>query len=147
MNNIVLDKTYIAELPVQASSTAQQVFFPVLQNLDRKLTTGIQTYNATFFGKSQAGNTLAPQNLIACSYLNLVVGDVNQIWNMPLQDFQVQYYNGQPSVPFLFEFNNLPIIWAKSYVYISDTSQIPGSSCVFMFNIHYTDVPVPVTNK
>jgi hypothetical protein len=145
MNNVVYDKTYIAEITIPQSSTASQFLFPVLQNLDRKLTTGIQTYSVSLLTKTPAQAIPANNALLAVSYLNLIVGDVNQIWNLPLIDLLTNVNPTGAVVynPFSVEFNNLPIIWAKSFVTVADISKISGAQAeAFIFNIKYSDIPV-----
>lgn len=141
MNHIIVDKTYTVELPVPASSTGQQIYFPILQVLDRKLTQGVDTYNVADVPKSPSNVALASAALLSVSFLNLVVGDVQQIWNLPLKQLIPLANNAAAGSfsPYAYEFNNLPIIWAKSYVFIADITQIPATASVFLFNIKYTD--------
>ncbi len=141
MNHIIVDKTYTVELLIPASSTTQQVYFPILQVLDRKLTQGMDTYNVADIPKSPSNVALASAGLLAVSFLNLVVGDVQQIWNLPLKQLVPLANNAAANSysPYAYEFQNLPIIWAKSYVFIADTTQIAGTPAVFLFNIKYTD--------
>ena len=141
MNIIVLDKTYIAEFPtISGGNPQQQVFFPVLNNLDGKITQGIETYSVSVISKTLAGATLANDALLACSYLFLIVGDVNQIWGIPLSNLMtIQKLGATPNyVPYVVELNNLKVIWAKSYVFVADTTKLVAGEN-FMFNIKYAD--------
>lgn len=141
MNNIVLDKTYTVEIPIPASSTAQQIFFPIIQVLDGKYTQGISTYSILTLLKTPSGAALANDPLVKSTYLTLVMGDVNQIWNIPLVDLITVNINtvAVPHNPYAIEMNNLKIIWAKSYVFIADITKIAGSAESFFFNIKYAD--------
>lgn len=143
MNIEILDKTYFAEIPVPASSTAQQFFFPTLNNLDGKFTQGISSYPVALMAKSVAKNALVNNALFESSFLNLFVGDVNQFWNIPLIDFVTVRSSLSTDTfgynPFAMEFNNLQIIWAKSFVFVTDTATIAASVETFVFNIKYTD--------
>lgn len=146
MNNIIIDKSYLVEVPVVKSSTSQIIYFPILQNLDGKLTQGISTYSITNLLKSPTNIPLANDNLLKSSYLMLIQGDVNQVWNIPLVDL-ITVHNDSGTVPhndFAIELDNLRIIWAKSYVFIADVSTISGAQNEsFVFNIKYIDDPNP----
>jgi hypothetical protein len=143
MNIIVLDKTYMTQFPVAnpGGGTSQQVLFPTLQNLDGKITQGLRTYSPSVIAKTPGNVALANDALIACAFVNLFVGDVNQIWNIPMSDLMVNQKSGGVAnafVPFHTEFNNLKIIWAKSFVFIADiTTIVAGQN--FLFNILYAD--------
>lgn len=143
MNIELLDKTYFAEIPIGASNTAQQYLFPTLNNLDGKFTQGIETYSVDLLTKSPGGATPANNNLLKCSYLVLFMGDVQQLWNIPLINLITTRNALATSTmafnPFAVELNNLRVIWAKSYVYVADTSKIAGAAESFVFNIKFTD--------
>jgi len=144
MNNIIVDKSYNVELLVAQSSTSQQIYFPILQVLDNKVTQGIETYNILDVLKSVNNVALANIALLQVSYLNLVVGDIQQIWNFPLVSL-INVRTGSTGAGSVFngycnELNNLKIIWAKSYVFISDVTKISAAQNeAFVFNVKYTD--------
>ncbi len=143
MNIEVLDKSYFAEIPIQASSTANQYFFPTLNNLDGKFTQGIRTYPVAAMTKSPAGATPANNALVNVSFLKLYVGNDVEYDTLPLMDL-VTVRNSLGTAtwvynPFAIEFNNKKIIWAKSYVFVADTSLIAGAAESFVFNILYSD--------
>jgi hypothetical protein len=148
MNIVVLDKTYMTEFPVAnpGGGTSQQVLFPTLQNLDGKITQGLSTYSPSVISKTPGNNTPANDALIRCSYVNLFVGDENQIWNIPMSELMtIQRNNATPVaggtqnfVPYKIEFNNLKFIWAKSFVFIGDITTIVAGE-FFLFNILYAD--------
>ncbi len=129
-------------MPIVPSSTGQQIFFPQINVLDGKLITGIETFIPEINPKTPGNVALANSDLISVSYLNLVVGDVQQIWNLPLLkvlNVNNQFTTGVGSSLFNVEFNNLKIIWAKSYIFIADVSKIAATAESFMFNISYSD--------
>jgi len=144
MNNIIVDKSYNVELLVAQSSTSQQIYFPIIQVLDNKVTQGIETYNILDVLKSVNNVALANIALLQVSYLNLVVGDIQQIWNFPLVSL-INVRTGSTGAGSVFngycnELNNLKIIWAKSYVFISDVTKISAAQNeAFVFNVKYTD--------
>jgi hypothetical protein len=115
-----------------------------LQNLDGKLTAGIETFPPTIVTKTPSGATPANLALLQCSYLNLVMGDTQQIWNMPLVKFIQTVFPGSTTIPktdYAIEFNNLKIIWAKCYVFVADITKIAASAESFVFNLSYIDNP------
>lgn len=142
MNNIIIEKTYSVEILVKAASTANQIFFPIIQVLDTKLTQGVETYDVATIPKAPSNTALVNSNLLNSSFLNLVVGDTQQIWNLPLRDL-VTVNNALGSIianPFAIEFDNLKIVWAKSYIYIADVTTISAvANQVYFFNIKYAD--------
>lgn len=143
MNNVILNKTYYQEVQVQPRTTAQQINFPIINYLDDKYMIGIETFSVTFTPKAVSGAPLANNNLLYSSYLTLVVGDVNWIWNIPLVKLiTVNNYSfsGVASSPFAIEFEYLRIEWSKSYIFIADVSTISTTQTEsFAFNIMYDD--------
>jgi hypothetical protein len=141
MNHVIINKTYTVELLVNGGSTSQRVYFPILQVLDRKLTQSIETFNVSVVPVSPSNVALAAAQLMNVAFLNLVVGDTEQITMLPLKKLININDNtaGTAFNPFAYEFDNLPIIWAKSYVFIADVTKIAVTNAVFLFNIAYTD--------
>ena len=145
MNIQVLDKSYLAEVQITGGSTSQQFNFPTLNNLDGKFTQGMSAYGVGAMPKAPSGSTVIGATLFNSCFVNLFVGDVDQYWNMPLNDFvtirnsasaSTVYYN-----PYAIEFNNVQIIWAKSFIFVADTSLLPaaGTNLVVPVLIKYTD--------
>lgn len=145
MNNVIVDKTYNFEILLPASSTAQQLSFPILQVLDKKLLQGIEMYSVDNVTKTPSNIALVPNAVLKCSYLNLYVGDVQQIWNLPLIDListrNATAAGTAPFNPFALEFNNLSVVWSKCYIFIADVTTIPVTNSSFMINVKYTDLP------
>jgi hypothetical protein len=146
MNIRVLNKTYMFEFAVAnvGGGTAQQVMFPVLQNLDGKITQGLDAYSVSMIPKTVGGNTLANDAMMKVSYVNLYVGEEDNYWNLPCSELMtIQNNSGAAGntanfVPFTTEFDNKKIIWAKSYVWIADPTKIvPGE--YFQFQIRFAD--------
>ena len=146
MNIRVLSKTYTFEFAVvnNAGGTAQQVMFPVLQNLDGKITQGMDAYSVSMIPITVGGNPLANDALMKVCYLNLYVGEENNFWNLPCSELMtIQNNTGAAGntanfVPFTTEFDNKKIIWAKSFVWIADpTKKVSGE--YFQFQIRYAD--------
>lgn len=143
MNIEILDKSYFCEVPVPASSTAQQFFFPTLNNLDGKYTQGISCYPVELMAVAPSKSPVASRLLMQSSFLQLFVGDEIRIYNIPLIDLITVRTSLSTAAfgsnPFAYEFNNLKIIWAKSFVWVADTATIADSAASFVFNIKYTD--------
>jgi len=144
MNIEILDKTYFAEITIPQSSTASQFFFPTINNLDGKFTQGLSSYGVVAMPKAVSQIPVINAALFKACFVNLFVGDLNQYANLPLIDLVTirnslstsgVHYN-----PFAMEFNNVQIIWAKSYVLINDISLISAAQNeVIPFTIKYTD--------
>lgn len=146
MNNTIVDKTYTTEVLVPGASTKQQILFPTLQNLDQKLTQAVITFTKQTLTKSPTNVANANLALMKVTYLNLIMGDVNQIWNIPVLSLVTMRSSLSATEtifnPYALEFNNLNIIWAKSFIFIADTSVIAATDEAFIFDIHYSDFPV-----
>lgn len=147
MNNTIVDKTYLAEVLVTGGSTKQQILFPTLQNLDEKLTQAVVSFTIDVVTVSPTGVDVVNNALLQCSYLTLVMGDVNQIWNIPIVSLCTVNTGTSIFNPYALEFNNLNIIWAKSYVFIADLATIAVTDETFIFDIHYQDFPTANENK
>jgi len=143
MNIQLLDKSYLTEITVPASSTAQQFLFPVLNNLDGKFTQGLSTYPVEHLPKAPSAAAVVQLSLLKSAFAVLFVEDKQEYWNIPLIDLVTVRSNLSTSTTpynqYAIEFNNKQIIWAKSYVFVADVTTIPASASVFVFNIKYTD--------
>lgn len=147
MNIAIYDKTYTATIPIRAGSTKNQFFFPTIDNLNGKFTTSIETFIPEITPVSTSNSPIASSALQSVSFLNLVVGDVIQIWNLPVLktlNLNNPFSTGVANSLFQVEFNSLRITWAKSFIFIADVSQIdPSIDQEFQFNISYSDVKQP----
>ena len=144
MNIIVADKTYLVEIPIAKGSTVQKINFPTIDNLNGKFTTSIETFIPEVNPVGLSNTPLANSPLLAVSYLTLVVGDINWVWNVPLLKFvnlNNEFNTGIASSLFQVEFNLLQIIWAKSFITIADVTKISAAQDEeFQFNIFYSDI-------
>lgn len=148
MNNVIIKKTYSFEIAVSSGTTRNQVNFPTINLLDKKLTVGLETFIPTIITKAPSGNNLANNDLLKCTYINLTVstaaGDIRQIWDMPilnLVNLNAQPFSGIGSLPFKQEFDKLQINWSKSYLNIADLTTLPVGTESFFFNVSYEDMP------
>lgn len=146
MNNTIVDKTYTAEIIIPASSTKQQILFPTLQNLDSKLTQAVISFNPQTLTHSPTGVVTANLAVMKSIYVTLVQGDVNQIWNIPILSLCTLQSSLSATETiankYALEFNNLNIIWAKSYIFIANVAAIAATDESVVFDIHYSDFPV-----
>lgn len=145
MNIQLLDKTYLCEIPIPGSntSTAAQIPFPTLNNLDGKFIQGMSAYGVAAMPKAPSGAAVSNALLFAASFVNLFVGDNNNYWNMPLIDFVTIRNSASASTvhynPYAIEFENKQIIWAKSFIFIANTALFTATAEAFVVNIKYTD--------
>jgi len=142
MNIKIVDQSYFVEIPLSVNPILTQIYyFPVLENLNGKLTQGISFYSPTVLARTQQNVPVSNNNVLKSSYLTLVIGAENQIWNIPVIDL-ITVTDGSANVasnPFAIEFNNLPVIWAKSYIYVANTALIAATQESYAINIMYTD--------
>lgn len=141
MNIVVLNKTYTTTIPVKAGSSKNTLYFPTINVLNETFTTSIETFIPEVLTVSENNAPLASSALLEVSFLNLMVGDIRWIWNLPLLkivNLNNQFSTGVASSLFQIELDNLQIIWDKSYIYIADISKIdPAIDQEYQFNISY----------
>ncbi len=143
MNIVIAEKTFTTQIDIAAGSTKNKLMFPDIELLNGKWITSLETFVPEIIPVGIDGTSLANSLLMAASYVNLVVGDDIVIWNMPLLKLVTlnnQFMTGVASQQFQVEFNNLKIIWSKSFISIVDISLIdPAIDQQFLFNISYSD--------
>lgn len=143
MNIAVFDKTYTVEFPISTTGGGGVVFFPIIQVLDQKLLTSIETFIPEISPLTPSGKPAANSALLAVSFVTLVVGDTQEIWNMPLLkllNLNNQFFTGVGSSNMQVELNFLKVIWSKSFITIADPGLI--NSVIeesFYFNLGYSD--------
>ncbi len=143
MNIVVLDKTWLTEFTIPKGSTVAKINFPIIEDLNGKFTTGIETFIPEVNPVGLSGTPLANSALLSVCYLNLKVNDFIWIWNLPLLKLVTlnnAFSTGVASSPFQVEFNALPVIWSQSYITIADITKInPAIDEEFQFSIQYSD--------
>jgi len=144
MNIAVFDKTYTVEFPISRTNAGTVVFFPIIQVLDQKLLTSIETFIPEINAVTPSGKLPANSSLLATSFITLVVGDTQEIWQMPLLkllNLNNEFFSGVGSSNMQVEFKFLKIIWSKAFITIGDASLINTvDEESFWFSVGYSDV-------
>lgn len=137
MNNcFYIKRAEYVEVPVPTGNVKQTIYFPDLPNLRTSKIFGIEVYNDTVQGLSYSGATVqslqAIQNSITVLYFE--GGEFIQVPTMSLMRIEKNRYF--ESIPMLA---GQVIVWAKSYIYLTDTTNFPlyaGNN--FVFNVYYS---------
>jgi len=118
-----------------------QVFFPDQPNLRNARIVGIETQDINVLPiSSDLITPNVPQTTWDNSFITLVVGDVNNITRMPLQNLQTLFnnngagkYNANSR-----DFLGYSIYWNKSFIEYP-ASVTPVANCAFNIGVYYYD--------
>lgn len=118
-----------------------QVFFPDQPNLRNARVVGIETQDdLTLTITSDLNTPNVPTNTFNNAFITLVVGDVNNITRMPLQNLQTMFFNGGAG---RFnsnsrDFMGYAIYWNKSFIEYP-AAVTPAANCAFNIGVYYYD--------
>jgi len=122
-----------------------QVFFPDQPNLRNARVVGIETQDISVLPiVSDLSTSNVPQTLFNNAFITLVVGDVNNITRMPLQNLQTIYHqsaiiNGATRANFYSrDFMGYSIYWNKSFIEYP-AAVAPLANCAFNIGVYYYD--------
>ena len=122
-----------------------QIFFPDQPNLRSARVVGIETQDISVLATvSDMATPNVPQNTFNNEFLTLIVGDVNNITRMPLQNLQTIYHvsavaagatraNYNPR-----DFMGYSIYWNKSFIEFP-ANVTPVANCAFNIGVYYYD--------
>jgi hypothetical protein len=118
-----------------------QVFFPDQPNLRNARVVGIEFQDINVLPiTSDLITPNVPQTTSDNAFITLVVGDVNNITRMPLQNLQTLFnnngagkYNANPR-----DFLGYAIYWNKSFIEYP-ASVTPVANCAFNVGVYYYD--------
>jgi hypothetical protein len=135
-NNFYIKRAEYVEVPVPAGNVNQKIYFPDLPNLRTSKIFGMEVYDSTTHAFSVTGATNQALAEIRDTMVSLYFdgGDFIQIPALSLFRFNGTTFYGQ--IPMLA---GQVIVWAKSYLYLTDTAGIAtyaGKS--FVFNVYYS---------
>jgi hypothetical protein len=132
-------------VPVIVPGAPTQVFFPDQPNLRDCRITGIESQDINLLPVTSDMST--PNVPITCfrnAFLTLIVGDVNNVTRMPLQNLQTIFDNlaaaGQQGRANMNprDFQGLKIYWNKSYIEWP-AAVTPAATCAFNIGVYYLD--------
>jgi len=122
-----------------------QVFFPDQPNLRNARIVGIEVQDISILPiVSDMATPNVPQNTFNNSFITLVVGDVNNITRMPLQNLQTIYHqsavaNNATRANFNSrDFLGYSIYWNKSFIEFP-AGVTPTANCAFNVGVYYYD--------
>jgi len=134
MNNFYIKRAEYVEVPIPATNTKQQIYFPDLPNLRTSKIFGIETYTSTSVPTTQTGATVQSVADLRSVMVSLYFdgGDFIQVPAISLYRNDSTSYYGE--IPMLA---GQVIVWAKSYVWLSGTiANYSGKS--FLFSVYYS---------
>jgi len=122
-----------------------QIFFPDQPNLRNARVVGIETQDVSVLATvSDMATPNVPQNTFNNSFLTLIVGDVNNITRMPLQNLQTIYHvslvaNAATRANLnARDFMGYAIYWNKSFIEFP-ANVTPNQNCAFNVGVYYYD--------
>jgi hypothetical protein len=136
MNQFFIKRAEYVEVLIPTGNQKQQIYFPDLPNLRTSKNFGIEAYDVTQQAISKTGNPV--QALAQCRNANVVLYfEGGEFIEVPLTSFMrfntTQFFGEIPMLA------GQVIVWAKSYVYLTDSANIvnyAGKS--FVFNAYYS---------
>lgn len=124
------------EIFVPTGNTKQVIYFPDLPNLRTAKTNFVSIYTADSQEKTISGNTTMYYNEVKNTVVTLYFdgGDFIQIPAISFYNFALQHNAWN----FPLEFMGQRIVWAKSYVTLTDTANIANyANKSFLFSVGY----------
>jgi hypothetical protein len=136
MANFFIKKAEYVEVAIPTGNTLQRIYFPDLPNLRESKIFGLEVYDSTTQSVTFSGATNQALAQIKNTIVNLY--------------FEGGYYIQVPALSF-FRFNGttfyaeIPmlagqtIVWAKSYLYLTDSANIANYAAKsFLFTAYYS---------
>jgi hypothetical protein len=136
MNQFFIKRAEYVEVFIPTGNQKQQIYFPDLPNLRTSKNFGIEAYDVTQQALSKTGN--AVQALAQCRNANVVLyfegGEFIEVPMTSFMRFNTTNFRGE--IPMLA---GQVIVWAKSYIYLTDATNIANyANKSFVFNAYYS---------
>jgi hypothetical protein len=131
-------------VPVIGPAFPNRVFFPDQPNLRDCRIVGIESQDINVLAIVSDLNTPnVPLALFRNAFITLIVGDVNNVTRMPLQNLQTVFDNAVAAPTgranqYNKDFQNLKIYWNKSFIEWP-AAVVPGANCAFNIGVYYMD--------
>jgi hypothetical protein len=141
MNQFFIKRAEYVEVLVPTGNQQQKIYFPDLPNLRTSKTFGIEAYSDVTQEKTFTGNTVQNFQQIKNAMVSLYFegGDFIQV---PLSSFVRMQNNFNSGYTFWGEIPMLAgqvIVWAKSYIYLTDSANIANyAGKSFLFSVYYS---------
>lgn len=136
MNQFFIKRAEYVEVFIPTGNQKQQIYFPDLPNLRTSKNFGIEAYDNNQQAVSKTGNVV--QSIAQCRNANVVLYfEGGEFIEVPLTSFMrfntTQFYGEIPMLA------GQVIVWAKSYVYLTDATNIANyAGKSFVFNAYYS---------
>lgn len=136
MNQFFIKRAEYVEVLIPTGNQKQQIYFPDLPNLRTSKNFGIEAYYNDQQVVSKTGNPV--QAINECRNANVVLYfEGGEFIEVPLSSFirfnTSSFYGETPMLA------GQVIVWAKSYVYLTDSANISNyAGKSFVFNAYYS---------
>jgi hypothetical protein len=135
-NNFYIKRAEYVEVAIPTGNTKTQIYFPDLPNLRTSKVFGIEVYDASTQAKTYTGATVQSKAQLVDSITTLYFegGEFIQVPTMSLFRFNGTTFIGE--IPMLA---GQVIVWAKSYIWLTDSANIANYAAkTFLFNVYYS---------
>jgi hypothetical protein len=136
MANFFIKRAEYVEVAIPTGNTNQRIYFPDLPNLRESKIFGMEIYDSTTQPYTFAGATNQALAEIRDTIVNLYFdgGYYIQVPATSLLRFNTTTFYSE--IPMLA---GQTIVWAKSYLFLTDVAGIAGyASKSFLFNVYYS---------
>jgi len=135
-NNFYIKRAEYVEVAIPTGNTKQQIYFPDLPNLRTSKIFGIEVYEAATQAKTYTGATVQSLAQLKDSITTLYFegGEFIQVPTLSLFRFNgTTFYADIPMLA------GQVIVWAKSYIWLTDAANIANyASKTYLFNVYYS---------
>lgn len=135
-NNFYIKRAEYVEVAIPQNNTNQKIYFPDLPNLRTSKIFGIEVYSVDTQAKTYTGATVQSLSQIIDSITTLYFegGEFIQVPTLSLFRFNgTTFYMDIPMLA------GQVIVWAKSYIWLTDSANIGNySSKSFLYNVYYS---------
>ena len=135
-NNFYIKRAEYVEVPIPTGNTKQQIYFPDLPNLRTSKVFGIEVYSSDTQSKTYTGATVQALAQLKDAIVTLYFdgGEFIQVPALSLYRFNgTTFYMDIPML------SGQVIVWAKSYVWLTDAANIANyANKTYLFNVYYS---------
>jgi hypothetical protein len=136
MNSVKVKRVEYVEIFIPTGNTKQVIYFPDLPNLRTAKTNFVSIYTADAQEKTLSGNSTMFYNEVKNTVVTLYFdgGDFIQIPAISLYNYALQHQTWN----YPMEFAGQRVVWAKSYVTLTDTANLPNyANKSYLFAVGY----------
>lgn len=135
-NNFYIKRAEYVEVAIPTGNTKQQIYFPDLPNLRTSKIFGIEVYDSTTQAKTYTGATVQAIAQLKDAIVTLYFDGGEFIQVPALSLFRFNGTTFYADIPMLA---GQVIVWAKSYIWLTDSANIANyASKSYLFNVYYS---------